>query len=58
MFISDFNLVCDVLRDLRRLSIDNYGFLYRNLIAKYKKYDFSDGYLYKKTSNVKEDNDE
>ena len=58
MLISDFNLVCDVLRDLRRLSIDNYGFLYRNLIAKYKKYDFSDGYLYKKTSNVKEDNDE
>ncbi len=57
-FIGDFNLVCDVLRDLRRLSVDNYGFLYRNLVAKYKDYDFSDGYLYKKTSNVKEGNDE
>ena len=57
-FIGDFNLVCDVLRDLRRLSVDNYGFLYRNLVAKYKDYDFSDGYLYKKTSNVKGGNDE
>ncbi len=56
--INDCNLICDVLRDFKRLSADNYGFLYRNLVTKYPNYNFSSGYLYQKTSNIKEDSDE
>lgn len=57
-FIEDSNLVFDVIRDIKTLSYDNINFLTLNINTKYPNVRSSQGYLYKKTSLVKENEDE
>lgn len=57
-FIDDDNLVLDVIRDIKTMSKDNIDFLILNINTKYPNYRFSDGYLHRKTSLLKENDDE
>ncbi len=58
IFIENNGIIFDVARDIRRLTQENAEFLYSNLINKYPNVPFSTGYLYKKTSKVKEGDNE
>ncbi|MDO5440305.1 MAG: U32 family peptidase [Erysipelotrichaceae bacterium] len=55
-FISN-DILFEVLRDAKRISVDNSGFLKSTFIKKHPEIDFSTGYLYQKTVNKKEDNE-
>lgn len=56
-FIKETDLVFDVIKDIKRLTKDNVEFLIENIENKYPDVYFSKGYLYNKTTMVKEDND-
>ncbi|MDO4499888.1 MAG: U32 family peptidase [Erysipelotrichaceae bacterium] len=56
-FIEDENLVLSVIRDIKRLTVDNSNFLIEGINSKYPNMNFSSGYLYKKTTKVKEANE-
>lgn len=55
-FISN-DILFEVLRDAKRISVDNSSFLKSTFIKKHPEIDFSTGYLYQKTVNKKEDNE-
>ena len=56
-FISN-DVLFDVLRDFRRLNENNAEFLKESLIQRYPDYSFATGYLYQKTVNRKEENEQ
>ena len=55
IFLEDTGIIYDVCRDIHHLNRENYSFLRDSLISKYADVNFSSGYLYQKTSKVKED---
>ena len=50
-------VVFDVLRDIKRLNAQNAEFLEDSLKVKYQQYSFSNGYLYQKTTDKKQDDE-
>lgn len=55
-FIKENDLVFDVIKSIKRSTNENYEFILENLNNKYPNQNFSKGYLYNKTSLVKEEN--
>lgn len=54
-FIKDNNLVFSVVKGMKKLTNENVDFLLENLNNKYQDINFSKGYLYTKTSLLKEE---
>lgn len=57
-FIFENDLVFNIIKDIKRLTEENIKFLINNINNKYPNLNFSKGYLYKKTSLLKEETNE
>lgn len=51
------DIAFDVIRDLRRITVDNSEYLYKTLIERYPYIKLSSAYLYQKTTKKKEENE-
>lgn len=56
--VKENDLVFDVIKDIRKLTRENGKFLLENIISKYEDVNFDSGYLYQKTSLIKEEGNE
>lgn len=51
------DIAFEVIRDTRKITVDNSEFLYKSLIERYPYINLSSGYLYQKTTKTKEENE-
>lgn len=51
------DIAFDMIRDLKKITIHNYDYLYKALVEKYPYVNLSSAYLYQKTTKKKEENE-